>query len=293
MAKSSARGRGKVVQYRAMNRELTIAFIGGGNMASALAAGLIGKRCGAHDVHVVDVHQPTLDRWAEQGVSVANAPGPALAQHRVWIFAVKPQYLKQAVADCRPYLQPDTLVISIAAGISTQTLSQWLGSASQPWTRLVRCMPNTPALVAAGASGLMALGGVSQDDRGVAQQLMRAVGEVVWVDDDAGIDAVTALSGSGPAYVFLFIEALIQGGIKQGLSDDQARTLALATLSGATQLAALSHESLAVLRDRVTSKGGTTAAALQVLQSQGFPDIVQQAMDAARQRAAELSAEFS
>lgn len=283
----------KIVQYRAMNKELTIAFIGGGNMASALASGLIGKRCGAHDVHVVDVHQPTLDRWAEQGVSVAAQAGPALSGHRVWIFAVKPQYLKQAVESCRPYLRADTLVISIAAGISAQTLARWLGDEERPWTRLVRCMPNTPALVAAGASGLMALEGVSQDDRGVAQQLMKAVGEIVWVDDDAGIDAVTALSGSGPAYVFLFIEALIKGGIKHGLSDDQARTLALATLAGATQLAALSHESLEVLRERVTSKGGTTAAALQVLQSQGFPDIVQHAMDAARERAAQLSAEFA
>src|SRR5690606_8305227 len=205
----------------------------------------------------------------------------------------KPQYLKAAVESCRPYLQDDTLVISIAAGISAETISQWLGGAGRPWTRLVRCMPNTPALIGSGASGLMALDGASEDDRAVAQQLMRAVGEVVWVQSDAQIDAVTALSGSGPAYVFLFLESLIKGGIDLGLSDDQARTLALATLNGATQLAALSHESLAVLRERVTSRGGTTAAALDVLNGKEFPAIVQQAMQAARERAAELSSEFA
>src|SRR5690606_22115241 len=129
--------------------------------------------------------------------------------------------------------------------------------------------------------------------KALAQQLMRAVGEVVWVDGDAQIDAVTALSGSGPAYVFLFLESLIQGGIEQGLGAEQARSLAVATLNGATQLAALSPETLAVLRERVTSKGGTTAAALDVFYNREFPAIVQQAMRAARDRAAELSDEFA
>ncbi len=276
-----------------MTKELTIAFIGGGNMATALAAGLIGKRCGAHDVHVVDPNEPVLSRWAEQGTTVSQAPDGMLARRRVWVFAVKPQFLKEAVLQCRPFLQDDTLVVSVAAGISADTLSGWLSTDGKAFTRVVRCMPNTPALIGAGASGLLALPGVSEDDRTVVQQCLRAVGEVVWVDTDAQIDAVTALSGSGPAYVFLFLEALIQGGIGQGLNEDQARTLALATLTGATQLAALSHESLPTLRERVTSKGGTTAAALEVLQSREFPAIVQQAMQAARDRAAELSSEFA
>ncbi|HUG58795.1 MAG TPA: pyrroline-5-carboxylate reductase [Candidimonas sp.] len=276
-----------------MTKELTIAFIGGGNMATALGAGLIGKRCGAHDVHVVDINAAILEPWAQQGTTVSLAPDQTLVTRRVWIFAVKPQYMKEAVQNCRPFLQPDTLVISIAAGISSATLGQWLGSPQQPFTRLIRCMPNTPALIGAGASGLMAGEGASEDDKMVAQQLMRAVGEVVWVANDYEIDVVTSLSGSGPAYVFLFLEALIQGGVKQGLSNDQARTLALATLTGATQLAALSHESLTVLRERVTSKGGTTAAAVAVLQDQQFPNIVQTAMQAAADRAAELSNEFS
>ncbi len=274
-----------------MNKELTIAFIGGGNMASALAAGLIGKRCGAHDVHIIDPNQPVLDRWVKQGVSVATGPDETLACRRVWIFAVKPQAMRQVVQDCRPFLQEDTLVISIAAGVSAGTIADWLGSPAQPFTRVIRCMPNTPALIAAGASGLMALDGATEDDKAIAQQLLRAVGEVVWVQDDAGIDAVTALSGSGPAYVFLFLESMIAAGVQQGLTEEQAKTLALATLTGATQLAALSHESLATLRERVTSPGGTTAAALDVLQREGFPAIVRQAMQAARERAAQLSEE--
>lgn len=261
-------------------------------MASALAAGLIGKRCGAHDVHVVDVNQAVRDRWIEQGVTTADAPDSTLASRRVWILAVKPQYLKEATESCRPFLQEDTLVISVAAGIAAGTIGAWLGTRQQPWTRLIRCMPNTPALIGAGAAGLMAMPGVSDEDKAVAQQMMRAVGEVVWVENDAQIDAVTALSGSGPAYVFLFLESLIQGAVDQGLSSEQARTLALATLSGTTQLAALSPENLATLRERVTSKGGTTAAALEVLQSKQFPAIVQEAMNAARDRASQLSIEF-
>ncbi|HUH60032.1 MAG TPA: pyrroline-5-carboxylate reductase [Candidimonas sp.] len=276
-----------------MTKELTIAFIGGGNMATALGAGLIGKRCGAHDVHVVDVQEPVLERWRAQGCTGTGAPDPVLATRRIWIFAVKPQYMKEAVLACRPYLQPDTLVISIAAGISSDTLASWLGTPAQPWTRLIRCMPNTPALIGAGASGLMAMPGASEDDRAVAHQLMAAVGDVVWVNTDHDLDVVTGLSGSGPAYVFLFIDALVQGGVSQGLSPAQARTLALATVNGATQLASLSHESLDVLRERVTSKGGTTAAAVDVLQTQQFSTIVQSAMRAAADRAAKLSTEFS
>lgn len=276
-----------------MNKELNLAFIGGGNMATALASGLIGKRCGAHDVHIIDIQSDVRDRWALKGVSVASEPDDTLTSKRVWIFSVKPQYLKQAVQACRPFLQDDTLVISVAAGISSVTLSQWLGTAQQPWTRLVRCMPNTPALIGAGAAGLLALEGVSDDDKQIADQLLRAVGQVVWVDSDKGIDAVTALSGSGPAYVFLFLQALIDGAIDLGLSADQARTLALATVDGANQLASLSPEDLVTLRKRVTSEGGTTAAALAVLERDGFATSVRDAMAAANLRAAELADEFS
>ncbi|HUH87513.1 MAG TPA: pyrroline-5-carboxylate reductase [Pusillimonas sp.] len=275
-----------------MNQELSLTFIGGGNMASALASGLIGKRCGASDVHVIDINPGQLEHWRGMGVSTATAPDETMSAHRIWIFAVKPQVMKETVAQCRPFLRPDTLVISIAAGIKSNTLAGWLGQ-EQPWTRLVRCMPNTPALIGAGASGLLALAGVSEDDKAAAQLLFKAVGEYVWVESDQQLDAVTALSGSGPAYVFLFLEALIQGGIDLGLDAEQARKLALATLNGATQLAALSPESPETLRERVTSKGGTTAAALSIFQQQGFSTLVQQAMRSAYDRAGELAVELA
>lgn len=276
-----------------MNHELTIAFIGGGNMASALGAGLIGKRCGAHDVHVIDIEPAALQSWAEQGCSTATAPDETLASRRIWVLAVKPQYMKEAVASLRPWLRPDTLVVSIAAGISAETLGRWLGSPETPWTRLVRCMPNTPALIAAGATGLMAGSGVSPAERAQVEQLFKAVGEVVWVPDDHAIDVVTSLSGSGPAYVFLFLEAMIAAAVEQGMDEAQARRLALATVTGAAQLAALSPEALSTLRERVTSRGGTTAAALQVFQEHDFTGTVRCAMLAAAERAAELSRELS
>jgi len=276
-----------------MNHELTLAFIGGGNMASALGAGLIGKRCGAHDVHVIDINPQALQSWAEQGCTTATQPDDVLASRRIWVLAVKPQYMKDTVATLRPYLRPDTLVVSIAAGISAKTLGEWLGSPQQPWTRLVRGMPNTPALIAAGATGLMAGSGLSQAERDQVQMLFKAVGEVVWVEDDQAIDVVTSLSGSGPAYVFLFLEAMIAAAVEQGMDAAQARRLALATVTGATQLAGLSHEELATLRERVTSKGGTTAAALQVLEQKDFSGTLRSAMLAAANRAAELSREFS
>lgn len=276
-----------------MNHELTIAFIGGGNMATALGRGLIGKRCGAHDVHVIDINAEALKAWSEQGCSTATAPDETLASRRIWVLAVKPQYMKEAVAGLRPFLQPDTLVVSIAAGISAETLGGWLGSAEHPWTRLVRSMPNTPSLIAAGATGLLAGAGVSDRDRAQVETLFKAVGEIVWVEDDQAIDTVTALSGSGPAYVFLFIESMINAAVGLGMDATQARRLALATVSGATQLAALSPDDLATLRDRVTSKGGTTAAALQVFRERDFEGAVRSAMQAAKERAAQLSRDFS
>lgn len=272
---------------------VTLAFIGGGNMASALSAGLIRKRCAASDVLVIDPNKSVRDSWAEQGTHVAAAPSEQLRHHRVWLFAVKPQVMKAVVLACKAYLQPDTVIISVAAGIAAKDIARWLGEADQPCNRVIRCMPNTPALIACGVSGLMALSDVETNDKKLAEQLLGTVGEVVWVDNDEQIDAVTALSGSGPAYVFLFLEALIQGGVEQGLSPQQARKLALATVSGATQLAALSPESPATLRERVTSEGGTTAAALTLFDQHQFNATVRAAMAAAKKRAAEMAIEFS
>lgn len=270
-----------------------LAFIGAGNMAWALASGLLGKRCGGDDVLAIDVNPQALVPWQEQGVRTQADIGPELAGQRVWVFAVKPQVMKEIVQACAPYLQKDTLVISVAAGISADSIASWLSTPDRPFRRVIRCMPNTPAFIACGITGLMALADADQADRDIAQQLLKSVGEVVWVADDAAIDAVTSVSGSGPAYVFLFLEALIQGGIDQGLSPAQARQLALATFNGATQLASLSPEAPSVLRERVTSKGGTTAAALEVFEQAGFSAIVQKAVAAARLRASEMAREFS
>ncbi|ADP16636.1 pyrroline-5-carboxylate reductase [Achromobacter xylosoxidans A8] len=275
-----------------MKNELSIAFIGGGNMAAALASGLAGKVCAAGNIHVIDINQDAHAAWQARGMTTATAPSEALAGCRVWVFAVKPQNMKDVVASTRQWLREDTLVVSVAAGIRADTLAGWLGTPEAPFKRLVRCMPNTPALVGAGITGLAALDGVDAADRDLAAQLLSSVGEVVWVADDAALDGVTALSGSGPAYVFLFLEALVAGGQKVGLTAEQAKQLALGTLAGATRLAAESSEPLATLRERVTSKGGTTAAALNAFGAAGFAGIVEEAMAAAAQRSRELAEEF-
>ncbi|MCK9510368.1 MAG: pyrroline-5-carboxylate reductase [Pigmentiphaga sp.] len=267
----------------------SIAFIGGGNMASALGNGLLAGGLAPSQLHVLDVDTAIREAWRQRGVGVAEAPDERLAACSVWVYAVKPQVMREVVASTRPWLR-EALVISIAAGLRLSSLGGWLGvSADRPWSRLVRGMPNTPALVGAGITGLVAQEGLAEADRALAGQLMRAVGDIVWVDDEPALDVVTALSGSGPAYVFLFLQALIDGGVALGLSPEQARVLALGTLSGATRLAANSTESPAVLRQRVTSKGGTTAAALEVFESHGWAQAVGEAMAAAALRAGTLA----
>ena len=269
-----------------------IAFLGGGNMANALVNGLLRRGCPLSHIHIVEVVDALREQWQERGVSTCKHPDDVLAEHEVWVFAVKPQQMREVAMSVKPFMGENTMVITIAADTSMSSLSGWLGSDAQPWERVVRCMPNTPALVSAGVTGMAAPVALPKEDRQTAEQLLSAVGEVVWVTDDQAIDAVTALSGSGPAYVFLFIEALIEGGMALGLTAEQSRILALSTLSGATKLATESSESPAILRERVTSKGGTTAAALEVFRTKHFEQTVQSAMQAASQRAAELSAEF-
>jgi pyrroline-5-carboxylate reductase len=276
-----------------MKERLTLALIGGGNMANALASGLIGRRCAAADVHVIAPGADKRAHWEELGTTAAGAPDARLSDCRVWFFAVKPQVMSEVVQQCRPWLRPDTLVISIAAGIPGSAIARWLGDGAHPYTRVVRCMPNTPALIGCGTTGMTALEGVDDADRAQAEELLRAVGEVLWVADDAAIDAVTAVSGSGPAYVLLFLEALMEAAEEQGLTADQARQLALGTFHGATQLATLSPDAPSVLRERVTSKGGTTAAALAVFQDRGLSDTIRAAVAAAARRAKELAREFS
>lgn len=261
-------------------------------MAGALIEGLLGQGCPASSLHVIDVHQPTLEKWQARSISALAAPDAVLEVHDVWVLAVKPQQLSDVVRAARPFLQPGTLVISIAAGIALSSLCQWLGQDGRVWPDVIRAMPNTPALVGQGITGLAAAPTVSAAKRDLTAQILSSVGEVVWVRDDDQVDAVTALSGSGPAYVFRFIEGLIEGGRALGLSDEQARCLAIATVSGAASLASQSQEPVSILRERVTSKGGTTAAALDVMASGQFFETVVAAMLAAHKRAGELSAEF-
>lgn len=275
-----------------MSQLPSVAFIGGGNMANALVTGLLNQQCPATSIHVIEVADALRTNWIARGVSASDSPDERLKQYKVWIFAVKPQQMREVVLLCKPWLSPDTLVISIAAGISMASLAAWLGSTETPFNNIVRCMPNTPALVGAGVTGLAAPAVLSTADRHIATHLLSGVGQVVWVKDDDAIDAVTALSGSGPAYVFLFLEALIKGGEDLGLTSNQAKELALATFSGATKLAMASPDSPATLREKVTSKGGTTAAALSVFQESHFVDTISRAMRAADERAGALSKEF-
>ena len=269
---------------------MKIAFIGGGNMASALIAGLAGKLTDGGNIHVVDPNPAALDKLqALFGVTTATQADAALAACEVIVLAVKPQSMREVAAQLTPLLagvQP--LVVSIAAGIRAADLSRWLGG----FGAIVRCMPNTPALIGMGITGMVASASVTAAQRDTADAILRAVGPTVWLDDEAKIDAVTAVSGSGPAYVFYFIEAMQQAALELGLSAEQGSQLALATFAGAAQLAVQSDEPVSLLRERVTSKGGTTYAALTSMEAAGVKPAIIAAMKAAAARGKELGDEL-
>lgn len=269
--------------------ELHISFIGGGNMAAALIAGLAGKLTAGSNIHVVDINADALQKFQQQwGASTAIGIDRTIALSDVIVLAVKPQQMKEVATQLVPHLKPAQLVLSIAAGIRAADLSRWLkGHAA-----IVRTMPNTPALIGQGITGMVALSGVSPQQREQANAVMRAVGATVWLSDEALIDPVTAVSGSGPAYVFYFIEAMQQAAQEMGLTAEQGKELALATFVGASQLAAQSQDSIASLRERVTSKGGTTFAALTSMEESGVKDAIVRAMKAAAERGRELGEEF-
>lgn len=271
-----------------MQNELKIAFIGGGNMAQALIGGLAGKLTAGANIHVVDVVPETLASLSQRfGVTTAAAPSDVLAGADVIVLAVKPQQMREVVASVKPHMKSQ-LVLSIAAGIRAADLSRWLGGHQA----IVRTMPNTPALVGKGITGAVAMAGVSESQKQQADAILRAVGETVWIDDEAQIDAVTALSGSGPAYVFYFIEAMQQAAVELGLSEAQGRRLAQATFAGAAELATRSDEPVSLLRERVTSKGGTTYAALTSMEASGVKAALVKALHAAAERGRELGEEF-
>lgn len=271
-----------------MENNMKISFIGGGNMAGALISGLAGKFTAGANIHVVDLNADALARLAQQfGVTTSQQIDAALAQSDVVVLAVKPQQMKDVITQLQPYLSTQ-LLLSIAAGIRSTDLSRWLGG----YGAIVRTMPNTPALIGHGITGMFALDGVSAAQKDAADGIMRAVGPTVWLNDEALIDSVTAVSGSGPAYVFYFIEAMQQAALEMGLNAEQGSQLAIATFVGAAQLAAQSPEPVSVLRERVTSKGGTTYAALSSMEQSGVKDGIIRAMKAAAARGKELGEEF-
>ncbi len=256
-------------------------------MASALIGGLLRAGCRATDLVVVDPGADARQRLRERyGVAALAAADPTLARCRLAVWAVKPQTFRDAAAAAAPHLR-DALHVSVAAGIRCASMQAWLGSG-----RIVRTMPNTPALVGQGMTGVYALPGVSAEDRTLAEALIAVTGRWVWVDDEAALDAVTALSGSGPAYVFYFLEAMREAGTQMGLSPAVALELAIGTFVGAAHLAQDAGEPPEVLRERVTSKGGTTAAALAVLEAANVKNRFIDALHAARRRAQELGDAF-
>ncbi len=266
---------------------MKIAFIGGGNMATAMIGGLVQQGFSAQAIYVVE---PAADKraqlQAEFGVQTV-ALDEALPETDVVMLAVKPQQLAE-VARARAAELAGRLVISIAAGIRMADLDRWLGGAA----RLVRVMPNTPALVRAGISGAWLGPKASEADRAMADRILQSTGQVVWVAEEGQIDAVTAISGSGPAYVFYFMESLTQAGEQLGLDATTARQLAYATFDGAIKLALGSTDDAATLRAKVTSKGGTTAAALNRMAELGVQAAIQAGAAAAQARAVELADEL-
>jgi pyrroline-5-carboxylate reductase len=264
---------------------MKITFIGGGNMASALIAGLAGQLTDAANIHVVDPNGEQLARLKDSfGVGGAQQVDAAVGASDVIVLAVKPQQMREVAASVLPQLGARPLVLSIAAGIRGADLARWLGG----YGAIVRTMPNTPALIGQGITGMVAMEGVSAAQKQSADNIMKAVGATVWLDDEAMIDPVTAVSGSGPAYVFYFIEAMQQAAQELGLSAEQGKQLALATFTGAAQLAAQSPDDVSVLRERVTSKGGTTYAALTSMEQSGVKQAIVDAVKAASARGTEL-----
>ena len=264
-----------------------IAFIGGGNMAAALIGGLLRAGHANSELSAVEIDPQRCEILrSEFGIAATARPDETLRSAGAVVLAVKPQQMREACESVRPHLA-SPLIVSIAAGTRSADIARWLGVDA-----IVRTMPNTPALIGRGITGMVATAAVDAARRALAESILRAAGDVVWFDDEALLDAVTAVSGSGPAYVFYFIEALARAGEEMGLGSDKARMLAVQTFVGAAHLAEQSSEPLSVLRSRVTSKGGTTAAALAWLEANAVSARIVEAVQAAQRRAVELGDEF-
>ena len=268
----------------------TITFIGAGNMASSIIGGLIAKGFSPQSITASDPFEPSRQQLHQTtGVSVSDDNLNAIEGADILVLAVKPQMMKKVLEDLAPAIQTlKPLIISIAAGIEIASMNTWLGGGQA----IVRCMPNTPALVQAGATALYANSTVSTAQRAQADTILSAVGSALWVDSEAQLDAVTAVSGSGPAYFFLFMESMQAAAKELGLSDEAARELTLQTALGAAKMAIDSDVDTAELRRRVSSPGGTTVEAIAVFQQRGLTAIVHEAMTACRDRSAQLAREL-
>jgi pyrroline-5-carboxylate reductase len=263
------------------------AFIGGGNMASAIISGLLRTGLRVDQLSVVEPFEPTRATLLSQfGLHALPAADASLSKATLVVWAVKPQTFREAAEAVRPHAA-GALHLSVAAGIRSDSIARWLGS-----ERIVRSMPNTPALVGKGMTALFARPGVTAGERLTVEQVIATTGQYLWVDQESNLDAVTALSGSGPAYVFFFIEAMTEAGVAMGLSREQAHRLAVGTFVGASELARASNDPPEVLRQRVTSKGGTTYAAITAMEASGMKAQFVAAIRAAEQRARELGDEF-
>lgn len=262
---------------------MKISFIGGGNMARALIGGLKTNGFAMGNINVVE---PDADKraklQAEFGINVSEQL-PSASNADIIVLAVKPQQLRDLCIFLGSLLQ-NQLVVSIAAGIRTQDLARWLGG----YESIVRVMPNTPSQIQAGISALYAMPAVTRTQHQQAETILQAVGQTLWLDDEARMDAVTAVSGSGPAYVFYFIEAMQQAAVELGLTTEEARLLSLHTFTGASRLAETSPEDPATLRAQVTSKGGTTERALQTMEAAAVKSAIMKAIKAAAERSNEL-----
>lgn len=270
-----------------LSRSERIAFFGGGNMASAMIGGLIKQGMTALNIVVVEPFEATRAKLlSDFGINALAEPSDALSTAGLIIWAVKPQVFKEAAAQIGSYAS-SALHFSVAAGIRSDSIATWLGS-----ERIIRAMPNTPALIGKGITALYARPAVSLAGKAWVERVVTSMGEFLWLDAESQLDAVTAISGSGPAYVFYFLEAMTEAAVEMGLSPEQGRRLAVSTFSGASELAHRSEEPLEILRQRVTSKGGTTYAALTSMENDGIKQRFIKAMNAAEHRARELGDEF-
>lgn len=272
-----------------MSQQPVIAFIGAGNMARAIIGGLLENGFAAANIWASEPEASRLEDLAAQGLNTTTDNHAAVAAADLVVLAVKPQIMQAVVTELAATAQTHRpLFVSIAAGITLEALDRWLGGNAA----VVRCMPNTPSLVQTGASGLFANDRVSALQREQATQVLQAVGIALWVQSEAELDAVTAVSGSGPAYYFLMMEAMTAAGVKLGLSEATARNLTLQTALGAARMASSSDVDAAELRRRVTSPKGTTEQAILTFQAQGLEATVEQAMTACRDRAIEMAEEL-